>query len=95
MEYNSRWFKQNLEKLFTKYKLTYRYFPEGDLGSLDEVAFESEKVGGAINYWGKGYLGIFIYDYRKEIEIMNVLLSSEQNLEKEKFIKKMLTLLNL
>ncbi len=93
MEYNSNWFKENLAKLFFDYKLEYRFFPEGDLGSLDEVVFENEKKGGSINYWGKGFLGIFLFDYEEEREIMNVLIDPNNILEKENAIKHLKSLI--
>ena len=72
------WFKATIAPILETYQLDYKYFGEGDFGSLDQVEIDSTKLGGNIDFWGLGWIGIFIWDYKAEIEVMNVLLEPHQ-----------------
>jgi len=74
-------FKSELAPLLNEYELKYRFFEEGDFGSLNQVEFNSSKIGGNIDFWGLGWLGIFVWDYRKEEELLNVLLMPDEGKE--------------
>ncbi|RVU02383.1 hypothetical protein EOD41_00125 [Mucilaginibacter limnophilus] len=76
--YDINWFKQEIEPQLFNYEVSYRYFEQGDFGSLTQVGFEGKDKGGQIDYWGLGWLGIFLYDLNKEEELINVLLSPEE-----------------
>lgn len=93
MEYNSKWFKENLADSFANFRLEYRFFPEGDFGFLDEVTFENEKIGGAISYWGMGYLGLLAYNYKESRQLMNVMINPDEHSEKEEAIIKLLNII--
>lgn len=81
---NILWFKNIIEPTLKEFEVSYRSYDGGDFGSLNQVEFNSEEKGGNIDFWGLGWLGIFLWDYKKEEEIMNVLLGPEQEKEKEK-----------
>lgn len=87
------WFKDNFESILKEYKTQYRFYEEGDFGSLNQVEFNSKIRGGNIDFWGLGWLGIFIWDYQEEVEIMNVLLKPDQEEEKTKILEKLKTIL--
>lgn len=75
------------------YELAYNFFEKGDFGSLNQVEFNSKKIGGNIDFWGLGWLGIFVWNYETEEEMFNVLLEPHQVAEKEKAFDKLQELL--
>lgn len=81
---NSDWFRKEVAPFLEGYTLEYRFFNEGDFGSLDQVIFESGKKGGNIDFWGLGWLGILVYDYEMEEVLLNVLFNTEEYLEKDR-----------
>lgn len=84
-EKNVLWFKANLAPKLENYKLNYKFFDEGDFGTfgaLNQIEFNSEKIGGNIDFWGLGWLGIFVWDHKKEEELLNVLVEPD-NEEKQ------------
>jgi len=87
------WFKDKLAPKLQGYELGYRFFDEGDFGSLSQVEFNSKKIGGAIDFWGLGWLGIFVWHNEKEEELLNVLLEPHQDMEKEEAFKQLEELL--
>lgn len=90
---NILWFKTVIEPTLKGYEVKYRSYDDGDFGSLNQIEFNSKEKGGNIDFWGLGYLGIFLWDYQKEEEIMNILLEPNQEEEKEKFVESLLKLL--
>lgn len=80
---NISWFKEIVEPTLKGYEIEYRYYEEGDFGSLNQVEFNSKEKGGNVDFWGLGWLGLYVWDYEKEEEIMNILLSPDQENEKE------------
>ena len=87
------WFKDDVAPKLKGYDVEYRKFPEGDFGTLNQIIFNSTRKGGNIDFWGKGWLGVFLWDYQKDEEIINILLEPSQNEEKEKAIEQLLKLL--
>lgn len=81
---NILWFKTVIEPTLKDYEVEYRSYDDGDFGSLNQIEFNSKEKGGNIDFWGLGYVGVFLWDYQKDEEIMNVLLDPNQELEKEK-----------
>jgi len=75
------------------YEIEYKSFDEGDFGSLEQVEFNNDKRGGNIDFWGLGQLGIFIWDYEKEAEILNIFLNPDQEEEKKEYLDKLKELL--
>ena len=71
---NIDWFKVRIAPHLDNYVLNYRHFENGDFGDLDQVSFESEKIGGEIDFWSLGRLSIFIWSYEKEKQLLNILL---------------------
>jgi len=86
-------FKSELAPRLKEYKLEYRFFDEGDFGSLNQIEFNSSKIGGNIDFWGLGWLGIFVWDYRKEEQLLNVLIKPEEEEEKKIVMNKLILLL--
>jgi hypothetical protein len=43
MEKNIAWFKNHLAPRLKEYNIEYRFFEEGDFGSLNQVVFNNEK----------------------------------------------------
>lgn len=77
------WFKNTIEPKLTGYKIEYRFYEEGDLGSLTQVIFNSSEKGGGIDFWGLGWLGVDVYDYKNDKQLLNTLLKPEQISEKD------------
>ncbi|MBL7789120.1 MAG: hypothetical protein JNL75_04725 [Chitinophagales bacterium] len=75
-------FKSEYASSFARYELEYKSFKEGDFGSLDQVVFNSNKKGGNIDFWGMDWLGIFVWDYESNEELLNILLDPSNEKEK-------------
>ena len=93
MQKDILWFKEIIAPDLRGYDITYRFYEEGDFGALNQVLFESKTIGGQIDFWGLDWLGIYVWDYTKKEELMNVLLEPGKYLEKENAFKKMQSLL--
>jgi len=78
------WFKKEVASKLNGYEFDYKFFKEGDFGSLNQVEFNSKKIGGNIDFWELGWLGVFIWSYEKEVQLLNILLEPHQKEEKEK-----------
>jgi hypothetical protein len=87
------WFKNEMSPNLKEYELVYKFFKKGDFGSLNQVEFNSKKIGGNIDFWGLGWLGIFVWNYETEEEVLNILLEPHQEAEKEKAFDKLQELL--
>jgi hypothetical protein len=87
------WFEQEIEPQLHGYDFNYRYFEQGDFGSLSQVVFEGKSKGGAIDYWGLGWLGIYLWDYIDEVEVINILLSSDEIGKGDEWLDKLVELL--
>lgn len=94
-EKNLEWFKEAIAPNLKNYKIEYRFYKEGDFGSLNQVSFDSIEIGGEIDFWGMGWLSINLWDYLKDESMLNVFLEPKQHLEKEEAFKKLQKLLNL
>ncbi|SEA67539.1 hypothetical protein SAMN05192529_14414 [Arachidicoccus rhizosphaerae] len=90
---NIEWFKNEFSSKLSGYELEYKFFNEGDFGSLNQIEFNSKKRGGNIDFWGLGWTGIFVWDYETEEQLLNVLLEPHQEKEKEQAFKKLEELL--
>lgn len=89
MIYDIHWLKENEESIFRGYKVEYLSFKEGDFGDLERVDFIGDLMGGSIDFWSSGWLGLYLYDYNKEKVILNILLETDQIIEKEKYINEL------
>ncbi len=87
------WFRQEIAPILRGYEITYTYFEEGDFGSLNKVEFNSTKLGGSIDFWGLNWLGILLWNYKEERELINVLLEPDEESGKEKALNDLLTFL--
>lgn len=47
-------FKKELIPLIDSFNLEFRVHPEGDLGDLEQVVFESQNFGGNFDFWDSG-----------------------------------------
>ena len=81
MEKTLEWFKKEVSPDLLNYKITYRSYKNGDFGDLDQIIIESKILGGEIDFWSSGWLGIDLYDYEKEKQIINVLLEPTEEYE--------------
>jgi hypothetical protein len=84
------WFQKEIEPCLKGYEIKYKFFEKGDFGSLNQAEFNSKKIGGNIDFWGLGWLGIFIWNYETEEQLLNVLLEPHQKREKEEAFRKLL-----
>jgi hypothetical protein len=59
-----QWFKSAVEpKLAGAYETKYTSSPDGDLGALEGVEFNSKGRGGYVHFWSHGYVGFELVDY--------------------------------
>jgi hypothetical protein len=77
------WFENIFVSYLKGYEIKHRFFEEGDFGSLNQIAFDSQKKGGEIDFWSSGRLSILFVDYEKGEALLNILLMSGQDREKE------------
>lgn len=88
-EKDIEWFRKEIEPKLKGYQFGYRFFKEGDFGSLNQVEFSSAMLGGSIDFWGLGWLGIFIWNNVSEEQIFNILIEPNQEREKEIALEKL------
>jgi len=93
MERNIEWFRNEIAPVLLGYEITYNYFEEGDFGSLNQVEFNSPKLGGNIDFWGLNWLGVLLWNYEEERELINVLLEPDEKSSKEKALSDLLNFL--
>lgn len=72
------WFEKEIAPALKDCRLNCRVFKQGDFGSLDQIEFDSASVGGNVDFWGNGWLGIFIWSYSEQKELLNVLISPNE-----------------
>lgn len=66
------WFKLQVAPQLTAYDLKYTAFDTDEFGSYKQVEFESDTIGGNVDFGHIGWLNIFVWDYANEKELMNV-----------------------
>ncbi|MEZ4887457.1 MAG: hypothetical protein R3E32_22180 [Chitinophagales bacterium] len=90
---NIQWFKNKIEPTLSEFEIKYKYFEEGDFGSLNQVEFNSLTKGGEVDFWSSGVLAIHLVDYVEGVELMNEFLESKQTKEKENALRRLQNLL--
>ena len=75
------WFKEEIAPNLSDYELDYKFFEKGDFGSLNQVEFNSDRIGGNVDFWGNSSLGILVWDFKNEKELLNILLNPEDDKE--------------
>ncbi len=83
------WFKKEVVPYLTDYEIQYRFYSEGDFGTLTQANFNSKRKGGGIDFWGLGWLGVDLYDYEKDEEVLNVLLEDNEIEEQDQLLEKL------
>ena len=56
-------FKKEVASLLSSFILEYRNYSDGDLGTLEQVVFDTQNIGGNFDFWESGWLGIYIRLY--------------------------------
>ena len=91
---NIDWFKKSVAPLFENYDLKYKSFEEeGDLGSLIQAEFNSEKIDGTVDFWSLGWIGIHVWDNSDQKELLNILHAPDEKEELENSFQKLKTLI--
>lgn len=88
------WFKKTILPKLNNFEIKYKFFENGDFGSLNQVEFNSTEIGGNIDFWELGWLGIFLWDFKTEKELINVLIEPNDLKKIEKEIKVLLNMIN-
>lgn len=86
-------FKKELAPRFGGAELKYRYFESGDFGALWQIEFNVHRIGGNVDIWEKGWIGIFAWDFEKEEDLMNILLAPNQIAEQAEFFDQLIKLI--
>lgn len=86
-------FKKELASLLNSFNLEYRSYSDGDFGALEQVIFETQNLGGNLDFWERGWLGVYIYDYISDTEICNKLFepSEEHHIALKEIVIKMIS----
>jgi hypothetical protein len=87
------WFKETAEPQLKGYEIKYSYYEKGDFGSLNQAEFNSKKIGGNVDFWGLGWLGVFVWNYETDKQLINVLVEAGKEVEKEKALMELLQIL--
>lgn len=80
---NIEWFKVEFGFYLSGYEVKYKFFEEGDFGSLNQVEFNKEERGGEIDFWGSGHVGIHFVNYLNGDVLMNSFLEPHDVLQKK------------
>lgn len=89
------WFNKEVAHKFTKYSIEQKSFGQGDFGALEQVIFDSTDIGGNLDFWEYGWLGIFIYDYNTDETLLNVMISPNEVEDKKKAFDSVFVLLGI
>ncbi len=73
-----------ISKLNSDFEVQERFYEHGDFGSLRQINFDTQNIGGNVDFWGKDWLGVFVYNYKEEKELLNVLIEANHNEDKQK-----------
>lgn len=76
-------FKDELAPLLESFNLKYHTCTEGDFGNLEQIVFDTLKLGGNFDFWENGWLGVFIYDYVTDSIIFNKMFDSKEQHKNE------------
>lgn len=72
------WFNESVKPLLKGFSLEHSSFADGDFGDLERIELEGFNKLGTVEFWSKGWVGIDIYDCALDEQVMNVLLSPEE-----------------
>ncbi len=87
------WFKQVIAPTIKGYEIKYRFYENGDFGPLNQVILDSPKKSGGIDFWGLGWLGVDLFDYERDEQLINILLTPNQKQEQDDALKHLQELL--
>lgn len=83
------WFKKCIAPDLVGYDITYRFFEEGDFGSLNQVGINSAKKAAEIDFWSEGILAIHIWDYVNNKDLLNVFCKPDEIEEQDEMLEKL------
>ena len=83
------WFKNEIAPYLKGYEIKYKFFENGDFGDINQVELNSDKMGCEIDFWSTGWLSIFVWDFQKEEQLLNIFLEPQQEEEKENAFKRL------
>ena len=86
------WFKSIVSSL-QGYEVECKFFEEGDFGSLNQIEFNSESKGGNVDFWSSGWIGIYLVDYIKGDELINLLLEPTEKERIEECLEKLVSII--
>ncbi|MBX8509872.1 hypothetical protein K5D34_09330 [Pseudomonas cichorii] len=75
---DSSWFNESVKPLLKGFSLEYSSFADGEFGDLERIELEGFNKLGTVEFWSKGWVGVDIYDCALDDQVMNVLLSPEE-----------------
>jgi hypothetical protein len=87
------WFKETITPKLGNYEIKYKFFEEGDFGSLNQIEFNNEQRGGNIDFWNSGWVGIHLVDYLKGDELMNLMIEPNKLEEMNNNLEKLVAIL--
>lgn len=90
---STTWLQVHIPELLHGFDIQYKQFGRGDFGHLDRVDFEGYGLGGSIDIWDQGWLGLHLYDYGSEEVRMHLLLSPQEDQDKRMAIETMRSIL--
>ncbi len=67
--------------------IQHKFHEQGDFGSLHQIRIDSKAIEVVIDFWGKGWIGLSIYDFGKDDYVLNELVDPKEEKRKESLIK--------
>lgn len=90
---NINWFKLEIAPQLSNYEIRYRYFEEGDFGSLNEVQVVNKNIGAVIDFWGIGWIGFFVWSKREKIDLLNIVLTNDDMQNSDNVVAQLISIM--
>ena len=72
------YFNEALMPYFEQFELKNKFYKNGDFGDLNQIEFNSDCMGGVVDFWSNGYISLHLVDYLSGNELLNIMLESNK-----------------
>jgi len=90
---DSGWFQKNIEPRLAGCSFTYSSFSRGHFGDRERVEVAAGRKLATMEFWSEGWVGIDVYDLDRDDQVMNTLISPEENYLVVRVIERMVNLM--
>ena len=74
---SEKWLRDFASQHLTRFETDFRFFEEGDFGSLHQLEFNNDGSGGEIELWSSGWFRIHYVNYIQEVELINAFVGPD------------------